>query len=289
MKTLTHLLLAVVLLLGCARSAFAQIVPGPTCYVGFIGDLRKVIDDVPEANDFFLMIHGFSEVAQKGTADVLKHAGADRFYRMFDELDALRGSPNRMPFAKNEDLFEVVGRMGELVDSGHPIPGLTSVVGSLAGVPPQPQGAVFSLFIARDIAADGGSYAAVQAFEVTFNAAGRARRYDVVSTNGIRHENKNWSDGIQLGSGAFTEFMSEFRADIILEAAAETPAFSRTRYNFNASVAREPDGTELLANLLQQFDHPEITSLLSDLQRDALKKAFEAKWRSGDIVRYYAF
>jgi hypothetical protein len=275
--------LAIAVLILLPGDGLAQLVPAPACYFGFVTDLRKAIGNADEADDFFLAIHAFSPTAIRGTADTLKYVGGDRFHNMFDVLENLR-SQRRMPFSTDEELFEAIGKLGERVSQGSSVPGLTSIVGNLAGEAANAQGAAFSLFVAKRIAGNGSDYSKVSAFEVTFTAGSRGRRYDVVDSTGLRHENKSWTQGLpSAGSTDSLHFMEEFRADIILDGAN---GFNLTHYNFHSSVGA--DLTELHARLMEQFNAQEVIDALGSQVAQAAA-AFDAAWKSGRLYSLYAF
>lgn len=251
--------------------ASAQSIPAPACYVGYVTELRKAIGNAAEADEFFLTVHGYSEVARAGTADMLKYVGGEDFYRAFDDIESLVAE-DALPFGDTEALFVAVREAVQ----GH-VPGITGKIGSLRGGPSNVKGTALDLWVVQDIAGPTRDFARVSGFETSFEVtAGRTRRYDVVETSGRRHENKNWSQGIPpASSDAYKELLDEFRDDILLDGAN---GFASTRYNFFCPCS--PD--VLKQELLTLFEGEEVVRLLGQRLPDA-KKAFEAMWRQGGL------
>jgi hypothetical protein len=279
MRTLRAWLVTTAITLCVSGPAHAQLVPGPACYVGFIGDLRQVIGNAGDANDFFRLIHGFSPTALRGTSDVLHYVGADRFHQMFDDLEELR-SLGRNPFRFDEELFEVVAKLSE-----RNLPGLAQSVGSLSGGLNNTQGATFSLFVAKRIANNGNDYGRVASFEHAVAYAGdRVRRFDILESSGIRHENKSWTRGLPDDSSSdFQHFMEEFRADIVIDR-----GFTTLRYNFHSSVSGGL--AHLRAKFIEQFDDPFVVANLGGAQQAGLARlAFEDAWDANRIYTLNAF
>jgi hypothetical protein len=263
------------------EAATAAGIPAPTCYRGWVRELREVIGDTQEADDFFLTIGRYNDVAVEGSADVLKYVGGDRFHEMFGTLTALRRE-GRNPFATDEQMFEVVAELARRAT-----PGTNEVVGRLAANFPNAQGSLFELYVARRIASDGADYSRLVALQAerTAGASGVVRRYDAEDAFGKLYENKSWTRGLPDPSDPeYVEYLKQFQADVIIHA----PTNFRS-YGLNTHASVSPDLERLKDDLLSQFGSKLVIDNLSEAEIAAARSAFLDRWTEGAIVNLFSF
>lgn len=290
MKTIKHAIVALLLVLGSAATAWAQFEAAPVCYAGFVGDLRKAIGPVSDANDFFRMVKSYGEDALKGTADVLKYKGGDKFYETFTTFAFLKQN-GHMPFADDEEIFEVIGKLAKQPGGGGAdgFPGIKSLVGNITGNEENAQGAVFSLFIGREAADNGTNYGKLSGFELSDPVPGttRVRQYDVILQDGMKYENKAWSS-VPTSGRVFTDFLDEVYRDILIHGPSN---FEKLRYNILLPPGVDPnDLDDLLPHLLDLFDDPVVLERFlndEDLVEEAMENFMNA-WLERRLVKVYA-
>lgn len=268
------------LVLGLAQASNAQTVPAPVCYAGFVGDLRRAIDDADEANDFFATVGTYSARATEGSADLLKLVGGDTFWAAINRMESLR-SAGRNPFASDAATFEVIRSLAERQTGG-----LETTLRRIASENEDDflngQGALFDLYVVRRAADDGTNYARIGALEVAVPVPGGGTRlYDFVDDAGVRHENKYWTQGLPVStSPAFQRFVIQFRQDML----ANRGRLEGLRYNFPASSLDATAMAALKSRLdTELLPGSPLGSVLDEGQLTALADELSRQWRAGGL------
>jgi hypothetical protein len=107
-----------------------------------------------------------------------------------------------------------------------------------------------------------------------------------VDASGVRHENKNWTQGLPSeGSSDWGRFMVEFRGDIIIDGGN---GFRLTHYNFHDSVGSPADLEDMQRRLLAQFDVQEVKDALGE-QLATERSLFEQAWDRRDLYSFYGY